>query len=176
MNKLDLIITDKLVFANEEYNIPKEYQDRITVKAIVENSEGKVAFITNPVHGFFLLPGGGAESDDLITEIKRECDEEINWEVDNLEDVASVEEFRNRDGKHYTTYCFKAKAIRELPEDTRTKEEKENGLEVVWLGKKDALDKLKSQKSLLEEGKIDFYNTGFNVLRDYLFFSEYLNK
>lgn len=175
MKKIDFKITDAMVFPNHDYKKPEKYQYRVTVKAIVENDNGDIALITNPVHGLFLLPGGGAESDDLVAEIKRECDEEINWEVDNIEDVASVEEFRNRDGKHYTTYCFSAKAVRELPEDTRTSEEKENGLEVVWLSKESALDKLRYQKEILEKGDIVFYNTGFNVLRDYIFLTEYLS-
>ena len=176
MNKLDLILTDELVFPNNDYQKPDSYQERVTVKAIVENIEGKIAFVTNSVHGFYILPGGGAESDDLINEVIRECDEEINWEVGDIKDIASIEEFRNRDSKHYLTYCFSAKTIKELPEDTRTDDEKENGLEVVWIEKEEASKKLLSQVESLNKGEVEFYNTGFNILRDYMFFEEYVGK
>jgi len=176
MNKLDLILTDSLIFSTKEYPNPEKYEERVTIKAIVENKEGKIAFVTNPVHGFYILPGGGAESDNLTEEVKRECDEEINWEVAEVAEVVSIEEFRNREAKHYMTYCYSAKSTKELPSDTRTEDEKENGLEVVWLEKDEAIKKLLSQTESLKRGEIEFYNTGFNILRDYMFLKKYLDN
>ena len=176
MNKLNLILTDELIFPAKNYPKPKKYQDRKTVKAIVENDKGEIAFVTNPIHKFYLLPGGGAESNDLVKEIKRECDEEINWEVDDVQEVTSIEEYRNKNAKHYTTYCFSSKPIKELPKDTRTNDEKHNKLEVRWINKKEALIKLLSQAESLKKEKVEFYNTGFNILRDYMFLQKYLEK
>lgn len=174
MIKLDIILTDKLVFPEGGYPEPKEYRERKTVKAVVENGLEEIAFVTNPIHGFYLLPGGGAESGDLIEEIKRECDEEINWEIGEVKEVAIIEEYRNRKGLYSETCCFSAKTIKELPEDTRTEEERDTQLEVRWLNKKEALAKLLSQVETLKNGEVKFYNTGFDILRDYLFLQKYL--
>ncbi len=175
MNKLDLILTDKLVFPVKNYLKPEKYEERKTVKAIVENNRGEIAFVTNPIHNFHLLPGGGAESNDLIKEIKRECAEEINWEIDDIKEIISIEEYKNRDAKHYTTYCFSARPKKKFAEDTRTEPEKKNRLEVKWINKKEALTKLSSQVKSLENGEVEFYNTGFNIFRDYLFLQKYLS-
>jgi len=167
-------ITDENIFENPEFEKPDIFEKRTTVKAVVINDEGKFGFVTNPVHGFYLLAGGGAESDDLEKEIGRECDEEINFEVEVLEEIGRVHEYRNRNAKEYETVCFAVKTIKELPEDTRTEDEKKNGLQVVWFDKNEAISVLKEQIEEVKKGEVRFYNTAFNIVRDNLFFNKYL--
>ncbi|MCK5589081.1 MAG: NUDIX hydrolase [Candidatus Pacebacteria bacterium] len=165
---------DTDVFENLEFEEPSKYQYRVTVKAIVKNDEEKIAFVTNPVHGFYLLPGGGAESDDLGLEIYRECVEEINFKIKNIKEIFRIKEFRNRDAKEYETICFFAKSFEKIKEDLRTEDEKNNGLRVVWFTEEEALRILENQLNKLKNGEVKFYNTAFNILRDYNFFVEYL--
>ncbi len=61
-------ITDEDIFESPEFEKPEVFEKRTTVKAVVVNNEGKFGFVTNPAHGFYLLAGGGAESDDLKKE------------------------------------------------------------------------------------------------------------
>ncbi len=165
-------IKDEDIFEHPEFEKPAVFEKRTTVKAVVIDNEGKFGFVTNPVHGFYLLAGGGAESNDFEKEIKRECDEEINFEVEVLGEIGRVHEYRNREAKEYETVCFVVKVIKKTGEDTRTEDEKKNDLSVVWLNSKDAQKILKEQVLKVKNGEVGFYNTAFNIVRDQLFFAE----
>jgi ADP-ribose pyrophosphatase YjhB (NUDIX family) len=167
-------IRDEDVFENPKFMEPEIFKKRITVKAVVINDEGKFGFVTSPRHGFYLLAGGGAESDNLEKEIKRECGEEMNFEVNVLGEVGRVYEYRNRDAREGETICFAVKTIKELSEDTRTEDEKENDLQVVWFNKDESIKILHQQVEKIKNEKIKFYNTSFNIVRDDLLFSEYI--
>ena len=65
-----------------------------------------------------------------------------------------------------------AEMFEEIPDDLRTDEEKKNELTVVWLSKDEVERKFAEQEELLRAGKIDFYNTAFNSVRDHIFFKE----
>ena len=130
--------------------------------------------VTNPVHNFYLLPGGGIESNENTEEAaKRECEEEINYGVDNIEIIAKTKEFRGRDKKEYTTYCVSAKITDQTSTDTRTDNEKELGMNAVWMELGEALKIFKDQEKKLKDGKVKFYNIGFNIVRDKLFFEKF---
>ncbi len=169
-------ITDKDIFENPKFETPDIFEKRMTVKAVVINDEKKFGFVTNPIHGFYLLAGGGAESDNLEKEIKRECDEEINFEVEILGEIGRVRGYRNRNAKEYETVCFAVKTIKKLPDDTRTEDEKKNGLRVVWFNKNEVIDILKKQVEKVKNGEVDFYNTAFDIVRDSIFFDEFLKQ
>jgi len=167
--------TDKDIFQNPEFPAPLEYRKRVTVKSITINDKGEYGFVTNPVHGFYLLAGGGAESDDLEVEIKRECDEELNVEIEVLGKVGMARDYRNRGSREYETTCFLAKATRELAEDTRTEKEKDNGLYPVWICKEDATKIMSEQYGKIQRKEVTFYNTAFDMARDAKFFMEHLS-
>lgn len=174
---INFILTEKDVHQGSGGVVSSDkYKNRKTVKAIVVNSKGKYGFVTSPAHGFCLFPGGGAERDDLEEEIKRECDEELNVKIKVLEKIGIAEEYRNREGKKYETTCFFAKTIKELSEDTRTDEEKKNGLKPVWLSEKEALKTIQEQIEKVKNGEVSFYNTSFNIIRDAKFFTKYINN
>jgi len=169
-------LTDKDIFKNPEFEKPDVFEHRTTVKAVVVNAEGKFGFVTNPKHGFYLLPGGGAETNDLNEEIIRECDEEINYVVEVVEEIGRIHEFRNKKAKEYETVCFVVKTVKESPDDNRTEDEKDNGLHVVWLDKEKAIKILNEQVEKVRADQVGFYNTAFNIIRDSEFFSKYLEK
>ncbi len=163
------ILKDEDIFENPEHQTPNSYKDRQTVKIIVKNDKNEIALITNPIHNFFLLPGGGAESTDLEKEAKREVLEETNYHTEIIKEVGKIEEFRNRNAKHYITTCFLSKTLKENSEDLRTEEEKKNGLVVQWFEYNKALDILQKQTEKVKSGEVKFYNTAFNIIRDHLF-------
>ena len=168
-------LKDKDIFKNPEHQEPDSYEERQTVKIIVQNEKGEIALITNPIHNFFLLPGGGAESNNLEKEAEREVLEEINYFTKVIKEIGKIEEFRNRNAKHYITTCFLAKTIRENDEDLRTEEEKKNDLVVQWFTYDEALDILQKQTEKVKNREVKFYNTAFNIIRDY-FFVSLINK
>ncbi|MEA2112579.1 MAG: NUDIX domain-containing protein [Patescibacteria group bacterium] len=163
------VLRDSDIFKKPKHQEPDSYEDRQTVKIIVLNEKGEIALITNPIHNFFLLPGGGAESNDLEKEAEREALEEINYFVKVTKEIEKIEEFRNRNAKHYITTCFLAKTMKENDEDLRTEEEKKNGLLVQWFPYGEALKILNDQVKKVENGEVEFYNTAFNIIRDHFF-------
>ena len=167
-------ITDHTIFSNPEFKDHGEYTKRTTVKVIVRNEKGYVGLITNDIHKLYTLPGGGAESEDLETEVNRESIEEINCDLLNIQELVRVKELRNRDAKEYETVCFVADVNQYYTNDTRTEEEKKNNLRVEWISEDEVSNIFKKQISLLENGEIAFYNTAFNIYRDNEFFKEYL--
>lgn len=162
-------LSDPDVFKNPEHDTPQEYRGRQAVKIIIKNNNSEIALVTNPIHRLFLLPGGGAESDDLYNETKREALEETNHNIEIIEKIAEIEEFRNRNAVHYLTTCFLAKALEKSYGDLRTKEEIENGLAVKWFNLDEAMEIMSEQVDRVEKREIEFYNTAFNVIRDFKF-------
>lgn len=176
MTKYFKIIRSSDVFPNSEIEKPEKYTQRQTVKAIVLNNMDEVALVTNSVHNLYSLPGGGAESNNLESEIIRECLEEINQDIKITSKVGVVNEFRDRDAKEYITTCFAAIAVRQRKGDTRTDDEIKNGLRVEWVSKEKIKDIFNEQSKMVKEGQIGFYNTAFNIVRDQEFLNEYFNK
>ncbi len=166
-------LKDKDIFPEKEISEVAEWVERKTVKVVIKNREGKIALVTNPIHNRFLLPGGGVdEGEEIFVAADRESREEAQCSIASMTMLGTIEEFRARDKKHYETYGVVAEMFEKIPGDLRTEEEKKNELTVVWLTKDEAEKKFVEQEELLRAGKIDFYNTAFNIVRDHLLFTE----
>ena len=170
-------ISDKDIFPNKETSPITEWTLRKTVKIIIQNSEGKIALVTNPIHKCFLLPGGGIDGEeDILTAADRESREEAFCSITEPEIFGTIEEYRARDGKRYETSGVFAHMGDVVSEDLRTEDEKKNGLTVIWCTPEEAEEKFKEQETLLRYGKIDFYNTGFNIVRDHILLKTAIEK
>jgi len=164
-------ISDKDIFPNKNTNQVTKWNLRKTVKVIIKSNEGKIALVTNPIHNCFLLPGGGIDQDeDIFTAADRESREEVMCSITNPQTFGKIEEYRARDGERYETHGIIAQCHEKISDDLRTGDEKKNHLTVVWLTPEEAEKKLIQQENLFREGKIDFYNTGFNIVRDHILF------
>ncbi len=175
MKYLDTI-TDEIIFSNPEFSKCNSYTPRKTVKIIIKNDKGNIALITNDVHNIYMLPGGGADSENLEQEANREAIEEIKYDLKNIQEFIRVKEFRNREAKEYETVCFTADANNFYDTDDRTDEEKKNNLRVEWLKPDEVSTLFAKQIKSLKEGQITFYNTAFNVYRDNAFWQEYIEN
>lgn len=162
------------IFPGKEDN-KKEimFEDRATGKAIVFDEQKNIALVGNKVNSFYLLPGGGIGHDESIESgIVRECLEEIGCNVELIKAVGMIDDYRNRDKKHCINYCYTAKLIGEKGELSLTENEAKNGLHVIWVPIDEAKHILEKEVGQLKRGEVTFYNTGFNILRDYLFLKE----
>ncbi len=172
------IFNQKDVFPEQEDN--KEgivFEDRITGKAIIFDQYNNIALVANKVNSYRLLPGGGVETGESIENgIMRECKEEIGCIVDSLSYVGTTEDYRNRDKKHCISHCYSGRVVGEKGELKLTESEKSNGLHVVWVSLDEAISILSSELQMLKEGKVEFYNTGYNILRDHIFLVEFKNN
>lgn len=150
------------------------FEDRLTSKGIVFDSDNKIALVGNAVNSFYLLPGGGVESVESLEDgFIRECLEEIGCKVTILKAVGVIEDYRNRDKKHCINYCYAAKVLGEKGESRLTESEAKNGMHVAWFSFDEVISILEKEVEDLRSGRVTFYNTGFNILRDYNFLIEY---
>ncbi len=170
-------LTDKDIFPNKEISQASDWSERKTVKIIIQNKDGKIAMVTNPIHNFFLLPGGGIDGDeDVFTSADRESREEALCSIVNPVKFGVTEEWRARDKKHYETFGVFAHEGVANTADTRTEDEKKNNLTVAWFSPEEAWKKLSGQEELLKAGKVEFYNMGFNIVRDHILFKTACEK
>jgi|CXWL01.1.fsa_nt_gi 8-oxo-dGTP diphosphatase len=163
-------IDDWIIYPNLEVRKCDIFEKRMTVKALIVNEDGKICLVTNSVHNFFLLPGGGVDTGELPEEaIVRECREEVGYEVEITRKLGEVQEFRNRDCKEYQTFLYFVKTKKKILSDERTPSEVANGLVPHWMNFQEALGVCEQQYQTLKNQGVDFYNTGFNIYRDRMF-------
>lgn len=75
----------------------QQYKDRRGVYAIILNEKNEVATVKLP-HGY-VLPGGGVEGDETKDEcLRRECLEELGWEIEINQFVCVASNY------HYSMY------------------------------------------------------------------------
>lgn len=149
------------------------YAQRYTGKAIILDREGYVALISNNVNNFLQLPGGGIDDGEEITDgIVRESLEETGCDIRLMSEVGIINDYRARDKKCCITVCYTAKVIGDKGKNSLTDTEIEIGMSTLWLKPLEVLSIFQDQVIELEKGNVEFYNTGFNILRDYKFFNE----
>lgn len=166
-------VYEKDVYPSREVSVETVYQDRITGKAIVCDVEGKIALVGNAQNSILQLPGGGVDPDEDLREgVIRECREEIGCKVVIQAEVGMIDDYRSRDGKHCLNYCYVTSVVGEKGMPEYTAEEAAIGMYTKWVSAAEALEFFESQRNQLERGEITFYNTGFNILRDYLFLQQ----
>lgn len=172
-----ITLKDKDIFPEKKVIEVSEWTPRRTVKIIIKNNEDKIALVTNPFHNCFLLPGGGIDDgEEIYIAADRESREETKYSIVPIKIIGTIEEFRARDNKYYETYGVFAEAFEKVNGDLRTDQEKKNQLTCVWLSKEEVEMKFSEQEALLREGKIHFYNTAFNIVRDHIFYKEVVRQ
>lgn len=170
-------IHEKDVFPDKIEPQGIQYSDRNTGKAIIINDENKIALVGNKENDYLLLPGGGIdEGEDLQSGVVRECLEEIGYAVRIINEVGVIDDYRPRDKKHCINYCYTTKIIGGDGISIHTNDEAKIGMYTKWVDIKEALEIFKKQRSDLNDKKVAFYNTGFNILRDLMFLEEAIAK
>ncbi len=165
------IIYQKDVFPNQVFNNEaSSFIDRITGKALVYDNERKIALVGNKFNSYFQLPGGGIKKGESVKRgIVREVLEETGCVVGLTKKIGVIEDYRNRDGKHCITHCYLGEVAGHKGSATLSEQEKVNGLYTTWMCAGQVISILEKQVYYLKNGHVTFYNTGFNILRDYLF-------
>lgn len=166
-------IYEKEIFPEKDSPKNIDYVDRITGKAIVLDDKNMIALVGNKQNEFLQFPGGGIDNKENIEEgVIRECLEEIGFKVTILSEVGYIDDFRPRDKKHCINYCYIVRVLGEKIDTKHTKDEANIGMYTKWVTLEEALKIFRKQKKELEEGRVTFYNTGFNIARDLLFLED----
>ena len=162
---LDIIEGKETEFYSKDNN---NMTIRYGARGIVEGKDGKIAVIYKKNKNEYKLPGGGVDKgEDFKEAFKRECIEEIGCIIENVEYLFDIEEDHINDNFKQISKVYISKVKEKLESNNLTEQEKEEGLEYLWLDKKEALEKMKECIKNLKGSKYDnVYRTKFVVGRD----------
>lgn len=128
---------------------------REAVRVVVLDRDGNVAMVGGKNLG---LPGGGVEKgEELRDSVKRECMEEIGCEVEIIDELGMIEDYRPLNDDRHHTYGFMAKVVGEKGQRSSTQEDEKDD-KVMWLPPAEALANLKnSMATLIEQNKYSYF-------------------
>ncbi|WP_186429818.1 NUDIX hydrolase [Clostridium sp. BSD9I1] len=157
--KLIREITEKDITNKETYE-EISYKIRKASRAVVFNEENKIAILNVSNDNYHKLPGGGIERDeDIITALRRELIEEVGVEVDVLDELGMIIEYRDNFKQLQISYCYLCEVVGEYQETSFTEEEKNNGFILEWVSLNEAI-------SILEKDNPEKYMGKFIRERD----------
>ncbi len=133
---------------------------RFAARGVVFDEYNNIALLPVTAHNYYKLPGGGIEEgEDRIEAFRRECLEEIGTDVEVVQELGTVVEYRAEFSLAQTSYCYVAKAVGERREAVFTEHELENGFQdALWVPLDKAIE--------LMESEADNYKGKFVVERD----------
>jgi len=132
----------------------KRYWLRKASRAIVINSENKIALLFVSKHNYHKLPGGGVEpGEDLKTALHREILEETGCNIKIRQDIGMIIELRDKINMRQESYCYLAKVEGEIKAPSFTKEERSDGFQLIWVTIDDAISLLKRERPKIESGR-----------------------
>lgn len=139
----------------------KTYSLREAARAVVLDDDNNVALLHATATDYYKLPGGGLDDDvDKIVALKRECIEEIGCDIEVLQEIGLVNEWRKIYQIHQVSFCYLAKIVGKKGTPDFTESEIAEGFEVRWLSFDKAL------KALIESKAEHISAKGYMVPRD----------
>ena len=148
----------------------EKYELRKSARAILQETEGKIAIQYLQNYGFRKLPGGGVDTGETLEEaVMREVREEVGCACEVSEMIGVVIEYRNNYNLLQISYCFLAKIIGEKGIPTLEEGEVEEGQITLWMSPEEALQKMREDNPRKYEGH-------FILQREITFLEKYLSK
>ena len=140
------------------------YNLRKAARALIFNSEGKIAILFVSKKNYHKLPGGGIEEgEDIITALKREVLEEVGCNIEiKSQEIGAIIEYKNKDKSLQISYCYWGDMAGDLMDATLTKREIANGFKLKWLKLDEAIE-------ILEKDSPSDYLGRFIRIRDMTF-------
>lgn len=165
MQEIAIITDDDFNIFKKENN--EEPEIRTGARGIVFNKEGKIAVFIKKHKNEYKLPGGGVDpNEDVEVAFKRECLEEIGYNIKIITKLGTIIEDKSQENFKQISHIFVAKTISK-EERNLTKQEEDEGAEFTWLSIEEAIEKMTSNLDNLIGSKYDnIYRTKFMVLRD----------
>lgn len=106
---------------------------RETVRAVLLDSEGKIALLHIRKYGYYTICGGGIEPGESREEaLAREAAEETGCRCKVLGELGTIEEWRAYSGVFQTSYCYLAAVVGEKGIPAMTEEEAEEETCLEW--------------------------------------------
>lgn len=159
-------IDDTDIEREEMNNQDIAYSLRKASRAVVSNSLKQIALVYVSKDKYHKLPGGGLENnEDSIQALNRELIEEAGVEVDVLDEVGMIIEYRNEHRLLQISYCYVGEVADPPIAPSFTTEEKNQGCILKWVNIEEAI-------SLMEEDHPRNYVGQFIKERDLTFLRE----
>lgn len=155
--KLLKTISDIDFFPNiEVLPIENKSISRTAVRTVLYNEYDKIALVGDT---YVVLPGGAMNiGESYENTIRREIKEEIGCEIDIIEEIGRVVEYRNKGGVIQESYCFISKIKKDGPFQTIQMGEIEK--KIIWCGLNEAVDILNKEFNTLTNKD---YHSYFNI-------------
>ena len=110
------------------------YRIRKASRAVVINDRDEIALLFVSKGNYHKLPGGGIKSTETIYDaLKREVEEEVGAQIEDIKEIGITIEYRNLEGLLQISYGYIAKAIGELKDPMFTVNEINDGLVLRWV-------------------------------------------
>ncbi len=159
MKKL-LVIHEKDVIPNASESFGIAYKERRAARAVLFDSDGKIALLHVIRHHYYKLPGGGVEEgEELIATLERECMEETGCKIKVGKELGIIEEYRDQFQQYQVSHCWIAEVVGKKGEPAFVGDEIDNKFTLTWASIDDAI-------SLLAGAKPKSYHGHFFQLRD----------
>ena len=152
----------------------KNYRIREAARAVVVDKDGMIALLYISKEDCYKLPGGGLEgAEDKITALQRECKEETGCDIEIVNEIGSIVEYRKGSSFKQISYCYLVKVKGQKGISNFTEKELQEGFKTVWLPYSEA-------KQVLSESKTrDFEINTYRLPREKALLEEvknYLNR
>jgi 8-oxo-dGTP diphosphatase len=166
MSEFNFQMLHQDLFPNRSIEQSFTFSSRPTVKVVLMDSDNKICLTSKKESGFYFLPGGGIENtEDPIEALKRECLEEAGCHIAVKHKIGTITEHRDEAKEKRIVSCYIGNVLGEKLSPTLAIGDEE-GFDVIWMSKEEAVRILEKQLSLISEQTINFYNRKFNTVRD----------
>ncbi len=111
------------------------FKPRSAARGVVFDEQNNVAVLPVSNHNYYKLPGGGIEEGEIETDaFKRECLEEVGFDVEVISELGIIIEYRTEFSVIQTSYCYVGKVIDSKKEIALTEHEISQGIkDPVWI-------------------------------------------
>lgn len=147
-------ITDQEIHPECQSPTNVKYRVRRAARALVFDSQSRIAILHVTKDHYHKLPGGGVEeNEDIMAALQRELMEEAGVEAQVLGEVGVIVEIRNRHELIQFSYCYLAKVVGEAHPTAFTEIELSKGFQLKWVGLAEAIDLLELDQPVNYTGK-----------------------
>jgi len=122
------------------------FKIRLSARGVVYDEDKNIALLPVSAHSYYELPGGGIdEGESEIVAFRRECLEEIGWDVEVIKELGSIVEYRSKSSVLQTSYCYVGKRIGKKQQTILTEFEIKNGYkDAIWVSLDKAIELLEN--------------------------------
>ena len=155
------------------YPVPEEpvtYVERKAARSVLLNAQNEVALMYVAKGHYYKLPGGGLEEDEDFTQaLKREILEEVGANIEIIDSIGMVKEYRDDYEQLQISCAFLCKVVGDIHMPNLTYMEKEMGFECQWVPITDAVTTISQYSG-------NNYMAKFVSMRDSIILTEAIKK